>query len=79
MSIGAVSHAVTADPLVDRDRLADVFRDVGVDAVRLARIMAAVGLAQNLSALRALSAEGIQAGHMALHASNLQLARKAGR
>lgn len=45
-------------------------------AVGLARIMAAVGLAQNLSALRALSAEGIQAGHMALHASNLGLAKK---
>ena len=46
------------------------------DAVELARIMAAVGLAQNLSALRALSAEGIQAGHMALHQANLALARK---
>jgi hydroxymethylglutaryl-CoA reductase len=47
------------------------------DAVRLARILAAVGLAQNLAAVRALSAEGIQAGHMALHAGNLELARKA--
>lgn len=45
------------------------------DAIGLARILAAVGLAQNLSALRALSAEGIQEGHMALHASNLELAR----
>jgi hydroxymethylglutaryl-CoA reductase len=45
------------------------------DAVGLARIMAAVGLAQNLSALRALSAEGIQAGHMALHQNNLRLAK----
>jgi hydroxymethylglutaryl-CoA reductase len=46
------------------------------DAVGLARIMAAVGLAQNLSAVRALSAEGIQAGHMALHEANLELARR---
>jgi hydroxymethylglutaryl-CoA reductase len=46
------------------------------DATGLARIMAAVGLAQNLSAVRALSAEGIQAGHMALHGSNLALAGK---
>ncbi len=38
------------------------------DARRLAEIMAAAGLAQNLAALRALAAEGIQAGHMALHA-----------
>jgi hydroxymethylglutaryl-CoA reductase len=37
--------------------------------------MAAAGLAQNLAALRALSAEGIQAGHMALHQANLSLAR----
>jgi hydroxymethylglutaryl-CoA reductase len=33
--------------------------------------MAAVGLAQNLAALRALAAEGIQKGHMSLHARNL--------
>jgi hydroxymethylglutaryl-CoA reductase len=46
------------------------------DAQRLARILAAVGLAQNLSALRALSAEGIQAGHMRLHEANLRLARR---
>ncbi|MGB1697713.1 MAG: hydroxymethylglutaryl-CoA reductase, degradative [Thermoplasmatota archaeon] len=45
-------------------------------AQRLARIMCAVGLAQNISALRALSSEGIQAGHMALHAKNASL-RKA--
>ena len=34
----------------------------------------AVGLAQNLSALRALTAEGIQRGHMALHARQVALA-----
>ena len=43
------------------------------DAQRLARIAVAVGLAQNLSALRALSAEGIQEGHMRLHKANLDL------
>lgn len=37
-------------------------------AQELAMIMAAAGLAQNLAAIRALSAEGIQAGHMKLHA-----------
>lgn len=47
------------------------------DAQRLARIAAAVGLAQNLSALRALSAEGIQEGHMRLHKANLDLAKAA--
>ena len=43
------------------------------DARHLARICAAVGLAQNLSALRALATEGIQAGHMALHEANARL------
>ena len=36
-------------------------------AKELAMAMAATGLAQNLAAIRALSAEGIQAGHMRLH------------
>jgi hydroxymethylglutaryl-CoA reductase len=37
----------------------------------LARIGAAVGLAQNFAALRALATTGIQAGHMKLHAKSL--------
>lgn len=40
----------------------------------LARLMAAVGLAQNFAALRAMAGEGIQAGHMRLHAKNVALA-----
>lgn len=40
-------------------------------ADELAGIIAVVGLAQNLGALRALATEGIQKGHMALHARNL--------
>ncbi len=43
---------------------------------RLSAIIAAVGLAQNLSALRALSCEGIQRGHMALHERNLEMLRR---
>ena len=35
--------------------------------------MAAVGLAQNLAALRALATEGIQRGHMRLHARNIAI------
>ena len=42
-------------------------------AQRLARIVAAVGLAQNLSALKALATEGIQKGHMRLHEANKAL------
>lgn len=37
----------------------------------LARVSAAVGLAQNFAALRALATEGIQRGHMELHARNI--------
>ena len=40
----------------------------------LACIIASVGLAQNFAALRALSTEGIQRGHMELHAKNLAIA-----
>ncbi len=44
------------------------------NARQLAEIMAAVGLAQNLAAIRALAAEGIQQGHMRLHARQVALA-----
>jgi hydroxymethylglutaryl-CoA reductase len=43
-------------------------------ASELAAIMAAVGLAQNFAALRALVTDGIQAGHMRLHARNVAAA-----
>ena len=45
------------------------------DARRLSQIMVAAGLAQNLAALRALVTEGIQKGHMALHAKRLEIRR----
>jgi hydroxymethylglutaryl-CoA reductase len=41
------------------------------DAGELSRIAACVGLAQNFAALRALVTEGIQKGHMKLHARKL--------
>jgi len=40
-------------------------------AEELCQVAAAIGLAQNVSALRALAAEGIQKGHMALHSRNI--------
>jgi hydroxymethylglutaryl-CoA reductase len=40
----------------------------------LAGVMAAVGLAQNFAAMRALCTDGIQRGHMALHARGLAVA-----
>jgi hydroxymethylglutaryl-CoA reductase len=48
---------------------------LGVQTAReLAEVMAAVGLAQNLGALRALATEGIQRGHMTLHARQVAIA-----
>ncbi|MCK4811753.1 MAG: 3-hydroxy-3-methylglutaryl-CoA reductase, partial [Methanosarcinales archaeon] len=47
---------------------------LGVKTAReLAEVMVSVGLAQNLGALRALVAEGIQRGHMSLHARNIAI------
>jgi len=40
-------------------------------AQELAEVIASVGLAQNFAALRALATEGIQRGHMSLHARNI--------
>ena len=42
-----------------------------VSADDLGRVLASVGLAQNFAALRALATEGIQRGHMSLHARNV--------
>ena len=48
---------------------------LGVGSAReLAEIAAAVGLAQNLAAIRALATEGIQRGHMRMHARQIALA-----
>ena len=43
-------------------------------AEQLARIIAAVGLAQNFGAMKALVTDGIQKGHMSLHAQNIAFA-----
>jgi hydroxymethylglutaryl-CoA reductase len=45
-----------------------------ITAVELAEIIVSVGLAQNLAALRALATEGIQRGHMSLHARQVAIA-----
>jgi hydroxymethylglutaryl-CoA reductase len=43
-------------------------------AKKLAEVIISVGLAQNLAALRALATEGIQRGHMRLHARQIAIA-----
>jgi hydroxymethylglutaryl-CoA reductase len=60
----------TVGPLVEAHTGVRLALDIlGTSRARdLAAVMAAVGLASNLGALRALAAEGIQVGHMALHA-----------
>ena len=44
------------------------------EAAELAAVAASVGLASNLAAVRALATDGIQRGHMALHARSVALA-----
>lgn len=69
MAVGIVGGATKSHPTA---RLA--LKVMGIqNAEELAGAIAAVGLAQNLAAMRALAAEGIQKGHMALHARNLAM------
>ncbi|MBB4222347.1 hydroxymethylglutaryl-CoA reductase, degradative [Variovorax guangxiensis] len=69
MPVGLVGGATKTHPLA---RLA--LKVLGVQSAQeLGEVAAAVGLAQNLGALRALATEGIQRGHMALHARNIAL------
>ncbi|MET0209208.1 MAG: hydroxymethylglutaryl-CoA reductase, degradative [Burkholderiaceae bacterium] len=69
MPLGLVGGATKTHPLA---RLALKIMKV-TSAQELAEITVAVGLAQNMGALRALATEGIQRGHMALHARNIAL------
>jgi hydroxymethylglutaryl-CoA reductase len=70
MAVGLVGGATKVHPAAQV-----AVRILGVaSAEELARIIAAVGLAQNLAALRALATEGIQRGHMSLHARNVAAA-----
>lgn len=67
MAVGTIGGATNVHPIA---RIA--LKILGVESAReLGEIMAAVGLAQNLGALRALAHEGIQRGHMSLHARNI--------
>ena len=67
MAVGVIGGATKTHPVAQA-----ALKIMGVtSAEELAGIMAAVGLAENAASLRALSAEGIQAGHMRLHAKNL--------
>ena len=67
LAVGLVGGATKTHPAA---QVALKLMNAG-SASELAEVIAAVGLAQNLAALRALSTEGIQKGHMALHARNI--------
>ena len=69
MAVGIIGGATKVHPIA---KIA--LKILGVKSAReLAEVMAAVGLAQNLAALRALAHEGIQRGHMSLHARNIAI------
>jgi len=70
LAVGIVGGATRAHPVAQV-----ALKILGVrSATELSEIMAAVGLAQNLAAIRALVTDGIQRGHMALHARQMALA-----
>jgi hydroxymethylglutaryl-CoA reductase len=70
LSVGIVGGIINVHPMAKI-----CTKILGVtSAQELACIMASVGLAQNFSAIRALATEGIQKGHMKLHAKNIAFA-----
>ena len=70
LSVGIIGGIINIHPLAKI-----CTKILGVKSAQdLASVIAAVGLAQNFSALRALASEGIQSGHMKLHARNIAIA-----
>jgi hydroxymethylglutaryl-CoA reductase len=70
MAVGIVGGATRVHPTAKA-----ALKLMGVtSASELAEIIVAVGLAQNLAAIRALATEGIQRGHMGLHARQVAIA-----
>ncbi len=75
MAVGTVGGATRVHPLAKA-----CTQLIGAEhAGQLAEVIVSVGLAQNLAALRALATEGIQRGHMALHARQVAIAAGAAR
>lgn len=69
MPVGTVGGSIQIHPIA---KLSHKMLDVS-SAAELAQIIVAVGLAQNLGALKALATDGIQKGHMALHARSVAM------
>jgi Hydroxymethylglutaryl-CoA reductase len=66
MAVGVVGGSTRVHPTVTACR--KLLGPFAADVQKLAGLLAAVGLAQNTGALKALATEGIQKGHMRLHA-----------
>ncbi|MFU0790769.1 hydroxymethylglutaryl-CoA reductase, degradative [Cerasibacillus sp. JNUCC 74] len=70
MSVGTVGGSINVHPLAKAS-----LQMLGVESAQeLAQVIVAVGLAQNLGALKALATDGIQKGHMALHSRSVAIA-----
>ncbi len=70
MAVGLVGGATRVHPTAKT-----AIKILGVSSAReLSQVIVAVGLAQNLAAIRALATEGIQRGHMQLHARQVAIA-----
>jgi hydroxymethylglutaryl-CoA reductase len=70
MALGIVGGATKVHPAARA-----ALKMMGIQsAAELAEIVVSVGLAQNMAALRALATEGIQRGHMSLHARQVAIA-----
>lgn len=70
LAVGIVGGATRVHPMAQT-----ALKILGVETAReLAEVIACVGLAQNFAAIRALATEGIQQGHMRLHAKQLAMA-----
>ncbi len=75
-----IKVGIVGAPLESNPTVALNLRLLGVQSAReLAELMGAVGLAQNFAAIRALATEGIQKGHMTLHARSVVTAAGASR
>jgi hydroxymethylglutaryl-CoA reductase len=69
MPVGLVGGATATHPMA---KLA--VKILGIDsAIELGEVLTALGLAQNLAACKVLATEGVQRGHMSLHAKNIAI------
>jgi hydroxymethylglutaryl-CoA reductase len=67
LAVGLIGGATKSHPVARTN-----MKILGVESsTEFAMVLASVGLAQNLAAIRALASEGIQKGHMKLHAKNI--------